>query len=250
MRLKTITCSGANEHTDVNELVKLMETYPEMEVGVQVSGKKASLGSPRYWWLSRLRNALAESWTSFVEADRAKIALHLNQDWAEAFCAGTVPPELNDWLKMNIDDRPFISRVQLNFKIGREKKPNAMVLIETVKRYPNQRFILSYNDANAAFINELHDKYHMKFDCLYDNSFGEGIAPEKRQLPVFDDVFQGYAGGLSPENVASELKAIAAMLPEDREIFIDAEGKLKGEDKHFSIEKCWQFLENAHHWEL
>lgn len=244
MRLRTITCSGANEHTDIEELVELMQRYPEMEVGIQVSGKKASLGSERYWWLMRLRRVLNERWTI-----TSTVALHLNQDWVEAFCAGTVPPEVTDWLHMKVGDSPFISRVQLNFKIGREAMSNAMVLAETIKRYPNQRFILSYNEANAEFINELHDKYQLKFDCLFDSSFGEGIAPDKRPKPAFDDVFQGYAGGLSPENVVSELKALAAIMPEDREIFIDAEGKLKGEDKHFSVEKCWQFIENAGHWD-
>lgn len=244
MRLRTITCSGANEHTDIEELVELMQRYPEMEVGVQVSGKKASLGSARYWWLIHLHNALSAHWTV-----SSTVALHLNQDWVEAFCAGTAPPIVTNWLQMEVCGSPFISRVQLNFKIGREAKPNAMVLVNAIKRYPKQRFILSYNEANAAFINELHDKYKLKFDCLFDSSFGEGITPDKRPKPVFDDVFQGYAGGLSPENVVSELRALAAIMPEDREIFIDAEGKLKGEDKHFSIEKCWQFIEKASQWD-
>ena len=244
MRLKTITCSGANEYTDIEELVELMQRYPEMEVGVQVSGKKASLGSARYWWLMRLRSALNERWTI-----SSTVALHLNQDWVEAFCAGMVPLVVSDWLQMEVCGRPFISRVQLNFKIGREAKPNAMILEKTIKRYPKQRFILSYNDANAEFIKELHNKYQLKFDCLFDDSFGEGIVPQQRPLPAFDDVFQGYAGGLSADNIITELKAIATQVPENREIFIDAEGKLKGEDKHFSIQKCWEFLENARSWD-
>lgn len=43
-------------------------------------------------------------------------------------------------------------------------------------------------------------------------------------------VLQGYVGGISMENVLNELDKINQVVPEDREIFIDAEGKLKGED--------------------
>lgn len=243
MRLQTITCSGANEHTDIDELVKLMELYPEMEVGVQVSGKKAMIGTPRYTWLSELWQAIRSNLSVISE-----VALHLNQDWVERFCAGDVPSEVARWLEEEFYGRFFITRVQLNFKIGREKKPDAVKLVGTIKRYPHQRFILSYNDANAEFITELHDKHQLQFDCLFDNSFGEGVAPTQRSTPAFTDVFQGYAGGLSPENVEDELDSIARQMPKDRAIFIDAEGKLKGEDKHFSIQKCWQFLENARHW--
>lgn len=245
MKLKTITCSGANEHTDIERLIELMQMYPEMELGIQVSGKKASLGSPRYFWLMRLYRMLREQRTI-----SAGIALHLNQDWVESFCVGTVPPVLVDWLQMKIGDKPFISRVQLNFKIGREARPVADVLVATIKRYPRQRFILSYNEDNAEFINKLHDNYQFNFDCLFDNSFGEGIAPTEWLAPVFNDVFQGYAGGLSADNVKDQLNIIALQVPTDREIFIDAEGQLKGDDKHFSISKCRQFIENARHYKM
>jgi len=243
MRLKTVTCSGANEYTDEMKLIELMQCFPMMEVGVQVSSKKASLGSPRYWWLMRLCGVLNER-----QSIDATVALHLNQDWVESFCKGAPPAPVDDWLQMKVGYRPFISRVQLNFKIGREEKPDSFTLVETIKRYPNQRFILSYNEANAELINELHNRYRLQFDCLFDSSFGEGIIPDKRPEPVFADVFQGYAGGLSAENVALELKALAAIVPQEREIFIDAEGKLKGEDGYFSIKKCRKFIENAWHW--
>ena len=56
---------------------------------------------------------------------------------------------------------------------------------------------------------------------------------------------QGYAGGLSPENVAEEIAKIRKVLPYNGVFYIDAEGKLKGEDKHLSLAKCEQYVKNA-----
>ena len=109
-------------------------------------------------------------------------------------------------------------------------------------KYFRHRFILSYNDANAQFINAFYAYNGAVFDCLYDESFGEGIVPEVRKSPAFSDVMQGYAGGLSVDNVANELSKIAAVLPNKVPFYIDAEGKLKGEDGHLSLEKCRQFV--------
>ena len=87
----------------------------------------------------------------------------------------------------------------------------------------------------------------MKFDVLFDDSFGEGVLPETRKAPLFEDVFQGYAGGLSPENVADELAKINKVAKTN--IFIDAEGKLK-EDGFFSFNRAEKFVQNALDWQI
>lgn len=113
---------------------------------------------------------------------------------------------------------------------------------------PEHTFILSYNDANAEIIRKLYQS-GVRFDCLYDNSFGEGILPSHRPTPVFGNVFQGYAGGLTPENVEQELDKISRSVHSGLFFFIDAEGGLKGKDGHLSLEKCRTFLKNANHWQ-
>lgn len=240
MNLKFVSCSGANEHTKIDSLLSLLSDFPtKAEVCIQVSGKKAASGSARYWWLralyyQTLRNDII-----------ANFALHLNQDWVERFCAGQPPCELTEFLSWeNCIGRPFFGRVQLNFKIGREQTPDPQKLINAIRKYPRIRFILSYSDNNAEFIGNLHRK-RLFFDCLYDNSHGEGITPANYAPPAFDDILQGYSGGISPDNVASVLENISRVVPDDAEIFIDAEGKLKGDDGHFSLEKCRTYLENA-----
>ena len=242
MKLKFITFSGANEYTDVEELRQLFfATFGHriVEAGIQVSGKKASFGSARYWWLKMLHCYLR------LHTPCLNFALHLNQDWAEDFCDGKPPAELSEFLSwQNARWKPFFGRVQLNFKIGREKTPDLNRLLASMRKYPDVRFILSYNDANAQFIHELYET-GFKFDCLYDNSHGEGILPEQYAPPAFDDVLQGYSGGISPENVIAVLNNIAQSVPDGKEFFIDAEGKLKGNDGHFSPERCKLYLQQA-----
>ena len=241
MKLSTITLSGANEFTDMKALLNLCEKYPLAEIGIQVSGEKAAFGMARYWWIWAL---------SLYVTPFTKLALHLNKDWVEAFCAGKLPKELETFLSFRHDNgEPIFSRVQLNFKIGRDPKPDFMMLENMIKQHGRQRFIFSYNDANALFINNFHARNGAIFDCVYDESFGEGILPKFRKSPAFGDVLQGYAGGLSPENVAEELNKIAKVLPEKAQFYLDAEGRLKGEDGHISAEKCKAFINNALQWQ-
>ena len=244
MNINVVSCSGANEHTELSELFKLVEENSaiSVEIGVPVSGSKASFGSARYWWLKTLY--------FYQQANKKTLdlSLHLYFDWVERFCKGDVPAEVDEFLSLkNYDGTPFIGAIQLNFKVGRERKPILVPLIEVIENYPDQIFVLSYNDSNAEIISQLRKK-GTSFDLLYDDSFGSGILPEKRMRPIYDDVLQGYAGGFSPENVYEELNKLNAIVPKKRDIFIDAEGQLKGAGGYFSVERADKFIKEVVRW--
>ena len=239
MKLTTITLSGANEFTDIRALLSLCEKYSLTELGIQVSGEKAAFGMARYWWIWAL---------SLYVTPFTRLALHVNKDWVEAFCAGKIPKELDTFLSWRHDNgEPIFSRVQLNFKIGREKDFNPAVLRNMIQSYSAQRFILSYNDSNKEVIHYLYQE-GLEFDCLYDSSFGAGILPEKRLPLIYPDVCQGYAGGLSPQNVLIELNKINKVLAEGEMFYIDAQKGLEDDDGHLSLEKCNLFLKRASKW--
>ena len=245
MRLKYITCSGLNEKTEDALTVYAMaayhcsreKNYPDVEIGIQVSGQKCAFGSPRYRWLKELH------YFALKYKKPARFALHLNSDWVEKFCAGEKVAELEDLLSLkNCQGKPFLSRIQLNFKIGRNQVPSVEKLAEVLKEYtiPGRKFIVSYNEANAAYLKELY-KLFKKVDVIYDNSFGEGVLG-KWKKPCFGSktkVVQGYAGGLSPENICKEFEKIKAVLPKDAVFSIDAEKGLKdsadGEKSYYRI---------------
>ena len=236
MRLKYITISGANEHTDIEDLAIMLFKYPIAEVGIQVSSKKCSYGSPRFEWIMELHRFLNKN------KMRANIALHINTDWVEKFCMGLVVPELKDLLKLkDYKGEAFIKRVQLNFKIGREHTPDFATLCEMIKKISDQRFIFSYNKSNAELIDRVY-KTGLMFDNLFDESFGNGIEPASRPLPSFYGILQGYAGGLGPDNVAEELKKLKVV---DGYIYLDAQKKLEDENEHLDLNKAKAFILNA-----
>lgn len=242
-KLKFITCSGANEFTDIVGLVSLSEKFPIIEWGIQVSGKKCGQGSARLAWIQKLHQTLQNN------NQKLQMALHINADWVDAFTSGEIPMELTSLLRLkNVEGSPFFTRIQLNFKIGRDNIPYVGVLMYHMGEYrDDRRFILSYNEENKSFIHLLYQKGLRDFDVLYDSSHGEGVSAHEWRAPAFFDyeVLQGYAGGLSPENVTNEVVAIRSVVPYDRSFYIDAEGRLKGDDKHLSLEKCEQYVVNA-----
>lgn len=236
MILKTVVCSGVNEKNDITDTVEFLRQHPGVEFGVQCSLKKASFQTARFEWLKELTSKLEE-----VKIAK-RVALHLNEEFAVSFCEGKIPEEVEYLLKQN----DSVGRLQLNFKIGREtfagkKVPDIAKIVQSMHAAQNHPVILSASESNITFIQKMHHN-GIKFDVLFDDSFGEGIAPSTRKAPLFNDVFQGYAGGLAEENVAAELVKISKIAPGN--IFIDAEGKLK-EDGAFSFTKAEKFVQNA-----
>ncbi|MBR6408877.1 MAG: hypothetical protein IKS23_01360 [Alphaproteobacteria bacterium] len=240
MQLNTIVCSGINEKNEIDEAVAFIKKYPSVEFGIQCSPKKAGFGTARYEWLKKLCLKLDE------EKIKGRVALHLNEGFVISFCEGKIPDEVEKLLR----ESDAIGRLQLNFKIGREvfdgkKVPDINKLSKSIDEVYGHQIIVSASEANLAFIQKMHYQ-GIKFDALFDDSFGEGILPKSRKAPLFDDVFQGYAGGISPENVAGELEKIRKVARND--VFIDAEGKLK-ENGAFSFEKAAKYVQNAFSWQ-
>ncbi len=242
MFLKTVVCSGVNEKNDIQETILFLKKHPNLELGVQCSPKKAGYGTDRFEWLKELTSKLDQ------ENIIGRIALHLNEGFAVSFCSGNIPKEVL-YLKKHSS---AVGRLQLNFKIGREIFENEQIapdiqkLKKSIEQLSDHRVIVSASKTNLPFIYKMHHQ-GIQFDALFDDSFGEGVLPEKRQKPLFDDVFQGYAGGISPENVTQELQKIAKVAVGN--VFIDAEGKLK-ENGTFSFEKAEKYVQNALSWNL
>lgn len=243
MKLEKITISGANEHTDIKDLMDLLLRYPETELGIQVSPMKADYKSKRYLWIGNLYDYARTMRQSL------NIALHVNPGWVEQVCAGNLPLEILRFMAIkNHDGSTMVRRIQLNFLIGREPAPDMDKLNWIICKLNNYRFILTYNDANRNFIRKYYQRYGNCFDLLVDESHGEGKTPEKWEPVIFPDVFQSYSGGLSPDNIGQALDSIAAVNRTDIGIGIDAEGNLKGDDGHLSLKKAEAYLQEASNW--
>lgn len=249
MNLVKATMSGVNEMTDIRKLLEIMARYRFAEIGVQVNENKCNFGSRRYNWLHGL----------VVQANyqhqAVNAALHINPSWVEEFGQGYLVPELQQLLSLrNCLGNPFFGRIQLNFKVGRDRTPDIYRMFQLMQNYSTRRFILSYNDANAEIIEQIRDLsrgFAVGIDLLFDDSHGEGIAPAKRKPIVYKDWVQGYAGGIGPHNVETVLDEIARLESKRHSyagITIDAECKLKCSEGYVDLDRCIEYLQAVEYW--
>lgn len=245
MRLRYITCSDPREFNDIHDIVKLAESSPRAEIAVQMHPSKASPGMPRNQWFHELCRYCVR------DAHDINLAVHVNQEWCEEICrTGEIPMELREFFgfyRKSLGFSPLVKRWQLNMSNTAVHDINYDAVKKLFLHNDDHEFILQYNDRtkNATWV-----LYEMgaKFSLLYDASGGRGIAPGTWNKPVYDSVPMGYSGGMSPENVVKNLKQISSVVPKNREdIWIDAEGKLKTDDK-FDIDRAANYVLAAEKW--
>lgn len=221
MQLKHITCSDPRESIVLSDMICVLSLSPLVEVGMQASSGPMSSGNPRNEWFNELLKRVT------ARDKQMNIAMHVNYDWCDAMCSGAaLPPEIKKWMKTpNFNGTgPAIRRWQLNIGDGTSNfNPDAVARL--IKDNPTHEFIFPYNAKIADKIHALHNT-GAKFSLLYDASYGAGIAPDEWYPPVYESHPMGYAGGLSADNVTAQLNKISAVLPQNYQTWIDAEGRL------------------------
>lgn len=245
MNLKYITCSDPREFNDIHEIVCLGKISPRVEIAVQAHPSKMSPGMPRNEWFREL--------LQFIKRDRVNInlAVHVNREWCDEICRkGIIPAELKEFFNMSHNEYwPLIKRWQLNVPLETVENADINALSTLFRLHRSKDFIVQYNTNTYEMVNKLY-KTSASFSLLYDASGGRGISPTEWCPPVFMAVPQGYSGGLSPENVDSNLTQISNVVkwtPRCNECWIDAEGKLKTADK-FDVVRARQYVINAENW--
>ena len=247
MKLRYITCSDPREHNSIKSIVELAR-LPHAEIAVQCHPSKMSSGMPRNIWFDELLK-VAE------QLPRINLALHINTEWANAMCTkGDIPFPLSYWFKLkNHHYKPLIQRIQINMPKETADNINIYNITQIINCYSDKEFIFQYNDNTKQAIQKLHDS-GAKFSLLFDASGGQGITPYTWQKPIYETHPMGYSGGLSPNNVISNLKLINPLVPDDAEIWIDAEGKLKSADlfddkAKFSTDLARAYITRANLWQ-
>ncbi len=229
--IERVTVTGADDSVDVSSLAKISRRYQYVEWGILLS--KSSEGSDRFpsrEWLE----ALADEKRTHPDM---RLSGHLCGKWVKDVCEGK-------WTFT--EDRPglidMFDRIQLNFH-AIVHKADIEKLAAALKQYPNIQFVLQLDGVNNELLERL--KAHgVNAVPLFDLSGGAGILPD--EWPVSDG-FYGYAGGLSPENVAEQIAVIAEKAKGD--VWIDAETKLRTpNDMQFLLDKVEDFLEAAYPW--
>lgn len=230
-----VTVTGADDSIRPEQLIPIAEEFPFVEFGILLSKKQqGSTRFPSRRWLEELYDLSSSRNQLFLSG-------HICGSWLRDMCLGEQIffSELDPVWKM-------FQRFQLNFhgesqtidiwKFGRllENKFSGRQVIFQVDKTENDEIFRSVRglfDVDAC--------------PLIDSSSGCGKLP--KEWPVQIDVYCGYAGGLSPENLHGELEKIAKVV--NSRIWIDAETWLRSEDDRvFALSKVRSFLVVAEPW--
>lgn len=247
MELRFITCSDPRENNSIKSVLELAH-LPRAEIAVQCHPSKMSDGMPRNVWFNKLLRVANNTMG-------VNLAIHINCEWANDICANaTIPYQILEWLNLErVYNVPLIKRVQLNMPKTTAQNINAAALAQIIHDFKNHEFILQYNDNTKAAVEKLH-RTGAKFSLLFDASGGTGKSPETWQKPIYENHPMGYSGGMSPYNVIRNLDKINTLVPADKWIWVDAEGKLKSptlfdEKPVFDADLARGYIQRANQWQ-
>ena len=245
MYIRYITCSDPREFNDIHQIVELGKISPRVEIAVQAHPSKMSYGMPRNQWFRELSQFIISC------GHKINLAVHVNREWCDEICRkGIIPSDLTDFfdprLNNKVTKKPLVKRWQLNMPKETADNVNVRALKKLFDLCPDKEFILQYNTNTQSAIASLYSA-GARFSVLYDASGGQGILPTSWSAPVYKSVSQGYSGGLSPENILSNLDKISSVVPAHHAVWIDAEGKLKTNNM-FDVARARQYILNTENW--
>jgi hypothetical protein len=218
MALQICTLSGVDETTPLFELAVISDLYPFAEWGFLYSPKQA--GTPgRYPTVARIERALTEV-PKYV-----RMALHVR---------GAGVPQL-------LDGEPVVNglvektgarngRVQLDFD-ATEGEVNLDRLRQLIQVSPAVTFITLHNAANLRVTHHLAGLPNHA--VLFEASGGRDLPPQEWPK-VLESTSCGYAGGIGPETIDTQLGRLQAAAA-GADFWINAEGRIRDRDDRFDL---------------
>lgn len=232
MILDRVTITGADDSILPVDLLPLSKDFPFVEWGILLSKKKA--GDPRfpsYKWMTELAR-LTLGW--------GKFSGHL--------CGRWVRDLVLDGVHSFLDEQPGIEqmfqRFQLNFH-GEPHEEAREKFFHLIGVDDRRQYIFQLDGVNNQLYREAHHtRPVIDIVPLFDKSGGIGLTPE--EWPEAEPgMYNGYAGGLGPDNLEVEIQRIAKVAGNEH-VWIDMETKVRsGDDKQFDLDKVRRCLEIA-----
>lgn len=250
--IKTVTVTGADDSIQPTDLLSITEAYPFVEWGILFS--KSSEGRarfPTHKWVQHLIGAVLLMDLENSEAVHPKFSAHLCGRWVRDFCNGT-PSVVRDigsllclFERMQLNFHSFVHTIKydaFNYVLGMVEG-NKIACANPTQNDQHVQFIFQLDNVNDGIL-DISCKSGVDAVGLFDLSGGAGVLPDT--WPTSDH-YMGYAGGLSPENVAAQIALIEPLCNTD--IWIDAETHLRSDnDAQFDLDKVVAFLEAAKPW--
>ena len=221
MPLTLVTITGADDATNVKDLIDLSREFPFVEWGILI-GSSTGQRFPSYNWIHELAEAKVESRLNI------NLSLHLCGDHLREVTSG------RSNLHGHLGNSMFVfQRVQLNFH-GEEQRTdcsekilNAFCQIERNCFGWDPTLIFQLDGAN----HNLYEAAERRFAVcrLFDRSHGAGVVPNEWPWP-YPHIQCGWAGGLGPDNLAEELPRIDAKAYPVMQYWVDMETQVRTDE--------------------
>jgi hypothetical protein len=215
------TLTGADDSTQPEDLFRLSADFPFVEWGVLLHEVQRGTGRyPSIGWIETLC-------TDMPKHASGRFALHVcGRDAVKQFLLG-----VGNASRI----ASYFGRIQLNF-VWSSFDPG--LVVEAIKRHPEKTVITQYNAANAGLLDVIGK--HSNHAVLFDESGGRGTSPQSWPPPIPGKLC-GYAGGLGPDNLDTELPRIQHAAGRSA-FWIDMEAKLRDDFDRFDLVRARRCL--------
>ena len=235
MILSKVTITGADNFTDIQQIIEISKKYPFVEWGILFSKKR--LNTPRYptkYFAYSLRKLAEEQGVNNI-----KLSAHICGEWTREFFNGDFT--FKNYFE-SVSYHHIFNRVQLNFNAA--NYPYKLDKVLDIIKNEFSFFIFQHNRSNFKLCNEVQAENLANVDFLYDSSGGRGTSRKDWPSPI-NCHYTGYAGGLNTVNLEEQLSLIEQSVTNDEEIWIDVETGVRNSEDQLDLEKVKQFLEIA-----
>lgn len=227
MRLTRVTITGADNTTNPRDLVSLTKEFRFVEWGILFGSGTLRNPRPRFPGIAQVDEIVTK-----LKYAGANLSAHL--------CGSFVRDLVIQGDATDLALFGDFQRIQLNYhgKFHEAHKD----LVGIINAHRNQRFILQCDGVNDEAVRAICKE--TLSGPLFDRSGGAGILPASWPK-AWPDTFCGYAGGLSPYNVAEEICKMVEVAS-DEQVWIDTETRVRtDDDKELDMELVYEFLKAA-----
>jgi hypothetical protein len=206
-----VTITGTDDQTPPEDVLKISEEYKHIKIEWGLLISKSNEGSPQYPSPAYIGE--------FIDQVRGvvDVAGHLNGRYLRDLMQGlaTYSTEYPKYWQ-------GFKRIQLNFA-------KLLWHVDFSKlKHDGKPYIFQIEGVNDYLFDQA---INSNINCfpLFDRSLGEGITPDSWPKPIHP-FYNGYAGGLGPDNLAEQLKRIEEVVGTGT-IWIDMTTKVRSNNK-------------------
>jgi hypothetical protein len=225
-----VTVTGADDNTDIDNMVEVYDEYPFVEWGILLSREQIDGNRfPSFDWMRDLYNISSQEdrffniggWTC---KKQFPLSGHICGSWVDQIQKVGWKNFFNSLDRNMKNIFAMFSRLQINLHGETPKVTDEFYNGFYDPSFVGKQIIIQESGESKDIVERLRLR-GVNATLLFDNSHGAGVLPggwPDRNVPGYI----GYAGGLGPKNVAEEIPKIEKSSG-DEKIWIDAETKVR-----------------------